>query len=293
MTRLPGPPAALPGWSRHPAIRSLGRAAVAALHDELALEPKPGLVSPLDSGSHTDMDAGTFLRSLFALRHSFVRLAGLGAAHAPFVELEREGVQAEARMLAATDGVNTHRGAIFALGLLCAGAGSLAAQCLPIDPASLRRALRVQWGEALAARHGQAGAGAGGGCSVALRLGLRGAGAEAALGFPVLFETALPALQAALAQGLGPQRARLQTLFQVMAVLDDTNLARRGSLAGLRYAQGAAREWLRDGGVARSDALAHARALHREFVARRLSPGGAADVLAAACWVQRVRADVP
>jgi triphosphoribosyl-dephospho-CoA synthase len=108
-----------------------------------------------------------------------------------------------------------------------------------------------------------------------------------------LFETALPALQASLAQGLGPQRARLQTLFQVMAVLDDTNLARRGSLAGLRYAQRAAREWLHHGGVTRPDALAHARALHREFVARRLSPGGAADVLAAACWVQRVRVDVP
>jgi triphosphoribosyl-dephospho-CoA synthase len=289
MTRMPGSATGLAGWSRHPAIRRLGRAAVAALHDELSLEPKPGLVSLRDSGSHTDMDASTFLRSLFTLRHSFVRLAGLGAASSPFVELEREGMQAEARMLAATHGVNTHRGAIFALGLLCAGAGSLEALSLPIDALSLRRVLRLQWGEALAARHARAGAV--GGAPAAWRLALRGAGAEAALGFPVLFETALPALQATLAQGLGPRRARLQTLFQVMAVLDDTNLARRGGLAGLRYAQAAAREWLLQGGVARPDALAHARALHTEFVVRRLSPGGAADVLAAACWVQRVCAD--
>ncbi len=291
MTRMPEQPAGLPGWGQHPAVRRLARAAVAALHDELALEPKPGLVSRLDSGSHTDMDAKTFLRSLFALRHSFLRLACLGAARVSFAELEREGVRAESRMLAATEGVNTHRGAIFALGLLCAGAGSLVALCVPMDPAALRRALMVQWGEALATRSTQAGAV--GDRSAAWRLGLRGAGAEAALGFPVLFETALPALQEALAQGLGPQRARAHALFAAMAVLDDTNLARRGGLEGLRYAQAAARDWLLGGGAARPDALEHARALHRDFVARRLSPGGAADVLAAACWVQRVCAEGP
>jgi triphosphoribosyl-dephospho-CoA synthase len=144
----------------------------------------------------------------------------------------------------------------------------------------------VQWGEALAARSTQAGAV--GDRSAAWRLGLRGAGAEAALGFPVLFEAALPALQVAQAQGLDPQRARVQTLFEIMAVLDDTNLARRGGLLGLRYAQAAARDWLGSGGAARPDGLEHARALHRDFVARRLSPGGSADVLAAACWVHRV-----
>ena len=54
---------------------ALGRAAIVSLYDELALEPKPGLVSFADAGSHADMNAGTFLRSLFALRHFFVRVA--------------------------------------------------------------------------------------------------------------------------------------------------------------------------------------------------------------------------
>jgi triphosphoribosyl-dephospho-CoA synthase len=291
MTRLPPEPTGLPGWGQHPAVRRLGREAVAALHDELVLEPKPGLVSRVDSGSHTDMDADTFMRSLFALRHSFLHLACLGAARAPFAELERAGVKAEARMLAATGGVNTHRGAIFALGLLCAGAGSLVALCVPVDPASLRRALMVQWGEALAARSTQAGAV--GDRSAAWRLGLRGAGAEAALGFPVLFEAALPALQTARARGLDLPRARVQALFAAMAALDDTNLARRGGLLGLRYVQAAARDWLSSGGAARHDGLDHARALHRDFVARRLSPGGSADVLAAACWILRVCGEGP
>ena len=79
--------------------RAIGRAATLALHDELALSPKPGLVTLVDNGSHDDMDAHTFMRSLFALRGYFVRIAGLGAAGAPFEELERCGIEAEARML--------------------------------------------------------------------------------------------------------------------------------------------------------------------------------------------------
>jgi triphosphoribosyl-dephospho-CoA synthase len=291
MTGMPPALAARSVWTPGPAVRSLGRAAVAALHDELVLEPKPGLVSPLDNGSHTDMDAFTFMRSLFALRHPFQRLAALGAAGVPFVDLEREGVAAEARMLSATAGINTHRGAIFTLGLLCASAGWLRARGEPLDPSGLRRTLLNQWGDALAARSRQPPAGSASGD--AWRAGLQGAGAEASRGFPVLFEGALPALQRALADGLSPQHARVQALFQAMATLDDTNLARRGGIAGLRDAQAAARQWLRQGGAARPDGLDRARALHRHFVARRLSPGGAADVLAAACWMHRVCGRTP
>ncbi|PSD25508.1 triphosphoribosyl-dephospho-CoA synthase MdcB, partial [Stenotrophomonas maltophilia] len=102
----------------------LGRLAVASLHAELALAPKPGLVTPFDSGSHHDMDAGTFLRSLFALRHYFTAVACLGAAGADFDALRRCGIAAEIAMLRATAGVNTHRGAVFSLGLLVAAAAA-------------------------------------------------------------------------------------------------------------------------------------------------------------------------
>ena len=123
---------------------------------------------------------------------------------------------------------------------------------------------------------------------VARRLGLRGASEEAALGFPVLFGTAVPALVSARARGLSPQLARLDTLFHVMAVLDDSNLAHRGGLAGLRHAQGAARDFIEGGGAAGTHGLARAQAIAKDFVARRLSPGGAADTLAAACCVMRI-----
>jgi len=265
-------------------LQPIGRAAVAALHDELALAPKPGLVSFIDSGSHSDMNAQTFMRSLFALRHAFAQMAALGAqgsCGASFSALQRAGMAAEVQMLRATAGVNTHRGAIFTLGLLCASAGALAAAGQPLHSAALRHTIMACWGPALRERDAQARDTHG--SQVARTLGLRGANAEAASGFPVLFEVTIPALRAALRSGAGDQQARLQAFFHTMAVLDDTNLAHRGGLQGLRDAQAAARAWLAAGCT-----VEHAQALHREFVARRLSPGGSADLLAAACWALRV-----
>jgi triphosphoribosyl-dephospho-CoA synthase len=265
----------------------IGRAATLALYDELSLSPKPGLVTLIDRGSHDDMDAHTFMRSLFSLRRYFVQIAEAGAAGADFPVLERLGIATEARMLAATGGVNTHRGAIFMLGLLCAAAGA-ALQGGALHPAALRDALRRHWGEALARRSQRPSVLPGG--IAARRHGLRGASEEAALGFPVLFETALPALQGSLARGLTARQARLDALFHIIAVLDDSNLAHRGGLEGLRMAQHAARDFLAAGGAASAGALERAEALGERFEQRRLSPGGAADTLAAACWMHRIGA---
>lgn len=69
-----------------------------ALYEELALYPKPGLVSFIDRGSHADMDATTFMRSLFALRRYFPQAAALGAQQAGFDALERLGIDAERRI---------------------------------------------------------------------------------------------------------------------------------------------------------------------------------------------------
>ena len=98
-------------------------------------------------------------------------------------------------------------------------------------------------------------------CRVASPRGATGCAArpqEAALAFPVLFETAVPALTSALARGLKPHQARLDTLFHIMAVLDDSNLAHRGGLAGLRYAQRRARQFLDGGGAAGPEGLSKA-----------------------------------
>ena len=181
-------------------------------------------------------------------------------------------------MLAATGGINTHRGAVFTLGLICAAAGS-------------RQRLMAIWGDALQARCRRSSAHSeSNGQRAARALGLRSASEEAALGLPIVFECAVPALAAARRQGLKDQAARLQTLFHIIARLDDTNLVHRGGLAGLRFAQSQARAFLDAGGAARPSANTHAQRIHEAFVARRLSPGGAADVLAAAGLIERLAA---
>jgi triphosphoribosyl-dephospho-CoA synthase len=265
---------------------ALGRAAIVSLYDELALEPKPGLVSFADTGSHDDMNAATFLRSLFALRHFFVRVAAQGAASAAFAPLEALGIAAESRMLRATGGVNTHRGAIFTLGLLCAAAGAAQAEGLACSPTHLRGVLMVRWGDALAARARRALDSHG--ARAARAHGLRSAAEEAAQGLPTLFDHVLPALRAARRAGADDRGARLHALFTAMAEVADTNLVHRGGLQGLRDAQGLARRFLAEGGGFAPDAPARAARIHALFVERRLSPGGAADLLAAACWVERV-----
>lgn len=276
--------------ARNPAAPSptvIGRAATLALHDELALAPKPGLVSFADSGSHSDMDAHSFMRSLFALRRSFVQMAELGAVRAPFAALERCGIEAEARMLAATGGINTHRGAIFILGLLCAAVAAAQADGLPLSAAAVRAALQRHWGAALQARSHRPPSLPGG--LAAQRHGLRSASAEAALGFPTLFDTALPAW--VHARALTPPQQKLQVFFSILSTLDDSNLAHRGGLEGLQFARRKAREWLAGGGAAQPQAEGQAWQLHRQFVQRRLSPGGCADTLAAACLLHRLGVD--
>ena len=246
-----------------------------ALIDELETWPKPGLVSPVDSGSHADMDAGTLRLSAAAIRPAFAQLFEAGAACAPMAALRPIGLRAEAAMLAATGGVNAHRGAIFSLGLICAGAGASGQ-----GRASARaEAVGRLWGSEIAraptslTSHG----------GRAARLhGVGGAGVEAAEGFPTVRAVGLSALRRGrtLAQG-DAQAANVQCLFALMAVLDDTNLLHRGGAEGLAFAQGAAATFLDAGGVGAPGWRDRAVAIHRAFVAARLSPGGSADLLAA------------
>lgn len=273
----------------HATARRLAHAAADALHAELSLYPKPGLVSFVDNGSHADMTAATFLCSIDALHGYFKAISALGAQRsqaAPFAALEQLGIAAERHMLRATGGVNTHRGAIFVIGMLCAAAGAAGAGDRHVSADGLRRRLLADWGTDLHARvaldapsHGQ---------RAALGHRLRGARAEAAAGFPVLFEHAVPALREALAAGLDDRRAHLQTFFVAMSELDDTNLVHRAGVDGLRHAKQSARAFLAAGGACAADASARAEQIHRDFVQRRLSPGGAADILAASIWTVRV-----
>jgi triphosphoribosyl-dephospho-CoA synthase len=268
------------------------RLAIGSLHAELLLYPKPGLVSPVDNGSHTDMSAATFMLSLFSLRHYFAAITSAGAAGAPLAALRRLGIAAEVRMLAATGGVNTHRGAIFSIGLLCAAYGK-AAQTGPIGAATLRAVLLNSWGEQLAsyARASAVGDPPSHGLLMAQRHATGGAREQAAHGLPAVFEVGVPALRQALAAGRTLEQARIDALFALMAAVSDTNVLYRGGAEGARFVRDSARAFVDAGGTGAPDWRTKAVDLHHAFVARRLSPGGAADLLAASCLVHGLCAE--
>ena len=251
--------------------RRLADLAVGALLDEVELYPKPGLVSPVDTGSHDDMDCVLMRTSAESLREPFSRIAEAAAAGAAFESgLVPLGVEAERRMLDATGGVNTHRGAIFAMGLLVAAS---ARSGLAAGPDSVRAELLETWGPALL-RHARSDA----------RVGARW---EAAAGYPSLFERALPHYCHRLHEGFAADVAAIETLFLLIASVSDTNLIHRGGSTGAAFARGRARDFLGSGGIARKDWKPRAIGIHAEFVERNLSPGGAADLLAGTLFIHR------
>ena len=267
--------------------RQIAIFAIRSLYAELVLYPKPGLVSLRDNGSHADMDAACFMRSLFSLRHYFRDIALAGADGAEFQVLKQLGIAAEQHMLKATRGINTHRGAIFALGMLSAAAGYCLSRSDVLSAATLRQVLVSQWGNALAVHsapedvqqlsHG---------LQAAKLYAASGAREEATLGFPSIFELALPRMQLSLQEGRSLYLAQVDSFFTLMAHISDTNLYHRGGAAGFTYAKDAAQKFLAQGGTAGPQWLSMAEHCHQEFIARRLSPGGAADMLAATCFVQ-------
>jgi triphosphoribosyl-dephospho-CoA synthase len=187
-------------------------------------------------------------------------------------------------MMVATGGINTHRGAIFCLGLLCATIGRCHAERIALSPSAIRTMLLTRWGEALA-EHTQVATSSSHGLQVAARYAASGAREEAALGLPSVFDVALPMLEQTLIAGRSWRRARVDALFALMGHVSDTNVYHRGGADGARIVRQHALDFLRHGGTAHPDWEAHAKECHRIFVGRRLSPGGAADLLAAACFV--------
>lgn len=257
----------------------VARLCTRALYFELVTYPKPGLVSLVDTGSHTDMDARTFMRSIAALRHYFRDITLAGARQAPFSELKALGILAEQRMLTATGDVNTHRGAIFTLGLLAAASGWLYSERRAVTADALCALVRDRWGRDILAAARTAGNSHGE--QMRQRFAAGGARALAASGFSILRETALPVLRSGLRTGRPVHQVAVQVFFSCMAELVDTNLLYRAGGSGLSHAQTAARRFLAAGGIAHPDWRRHAIAIHRQFVTRSLSPGGAADLLAA------------
>ena len=265
----------------------LAALACQSLLDEARLSPKPGLVDSRGSGAHSDLNLELMCRSARALQPAFFAMANAAWQQTPSTTLREQlgslGRSGELARLQASGGVNTHRGAIWAIGLLVAAAAMDASQ-LHAAAVCQRAAALAQLPDRLLPAQPRKGELA---CQ---RYGVGGARGEAQQGFPHITKLALPALQASRARGDGEVNARLNALLAIMSRLDDTCLLSRGGVPGLTLVQSGAAKILAAGGVATLPGRRRLYQLEKDMLAQRLSPGGAADLLAATLLLDRLPA---
>jgi triphosphoribosyl-dephospho-CoA synthase len=262
----------------------IARCAANALTEELATYPKPGLVSYIDQGSHPNMNAECFLASIAAIKTFFGEMAAAGADGCRLLDLQRIGISAEENMLDATGGRNTHRGAIYSLGLLAAAAGKQMADSNLLD-LPLGRIVAESWGDEILLPDSLLQTS--NGLEMCHRYKLGGVRREAKRGFPSIFKAGLPAFHTALIPA-GREAARVQAFFAILEVCEDTTLLRRGGYGAWKYAQTQVRRFWQAGGVASPDWKILAEEIHGEFVTRHLTAGGAADLLAATLFINHL-----
>ncbi|NWK79714.1 triphosphoribosyl-dephospho-CoA synthase [Aquitalea sp. LB_tupeE] len=255
------------------------------LLDEAHLAPKPGLVDSRGSGAHSDLNLELMCRSARALQPAFFAMAHAAWQQAPSTTLREQlgslGRAGEQAMLQASGGVNTHRGAIWAIGLLVAAAAMDSSQ-RQSDAVCQRAAALAQLPDRLLPAQPRKGD------QACRRYGVGGARGEAQQGFPHITQLALPTLHASRAHGDGETHARLNALLAIMSRLDDTCLLSRGGMAGLTLVQSGALAVLDAGGVATLPGRRRLYQLEKAMLAERLSPGGAADLLAATLLLDRL-----
>ncbi|MFC3607996.1 triphosphoribosyl-dephospho-CoA synthase [Stutzerimonas tarimensis] len=265
---------------------ALADLAVAALIDEAELSPKPALVDRRGNGAHSDLSLELMRVSAWSLWPAFRAMAVAGETHGKADQPLREAIgqagrDGEAGMMAVTAGVNTHRGAIWALGLLTTAA-ALAPEANSAELAGVAAGLARlpdRLAPAQPTSHGE---------GVRQRYGVGGARAEAESGFPAVIERGLPQLRTSRNAGAGETHARLDALLAIMAGLDDTCVLHRAGPDGLACMQQGSAAVLSAGGSASLAGRRALKALEHDLLALNASPGGAADLLAATLFLDRL-----
>lgn len=268
--------------------QTAARLAARALLYEACVTPKPGLVDRLNNGSHRDMDIYTFMSSAAALGPYFEGCVKIGRETAcqpapdTLSALRWHGIQAECDMRRATGGVNTHRGAIYSMGLLCGALGRLERKQWA-DPEAILS-------EIAAMAHGSVEKELGGVTAETARTagqkfyalyGITGVRGEAEKGFPSVLDYGLPVLEAGLNQGKSPDEAGAATLLALLANTVDTNMIARGGMERQEEIRVKIKAMLRETPYPSKETI---QELDESFIQDNLSPGGSADLLSL-CWM--------
>lgn len=260
----------------------LASSAVRSLIEEAELTPKPGLVDKDDSGSHSDMTFETMIKSAEALEPTFRGIAEASFKRDPSQELREEiaaiGRRGEIEMLEATGGINTHKGAIWALGLL------VSSIAMNPDVASMNK-ITFTAGELARFSDRNLTEQMTNGNLAKARYGVNGAKGEAQQGFPHVLKVALPVLLASRIRGMEEGHCRINVLVALMASLDDTCILHRGGAEALNSTKSFAADIMTSGGVSTKKGWKLLGQLDQSLRTYNASPGGSADLLAAALFL--------
>ena len=242
-----------------------------ALRLELDTTPKPGLVDRQDNGAHKDMDYALMSKSISALRPYLTRLAVESAKDIDPAKIKEIGIEAEKAMLKATGGVNTHKGALFCIGLSVAAASCLACSTGAVEAYSFKELVSRAASEIPSAR-GTHGAEA--------KRSFKAVGAleNARAAYPELFTDWLPYYRSLEGD---PFRCH-KTLLRIMTTLDDTNILHRRGAEGLAHAEAEAARLLEDFSESGLSSL------NKDFIRENISPGGSADMLSLTIFIESI-----
>lgn len=242
-----------------------------ALRLELDTTPKPGLVDRQDNGAHKDMDYALMSKSISALRPYLTRLAVESAKDIDPAKIKEIGIEAEKAMLKATGGVNTHKGALFCIGLSVAAASYLASTTGSVEAYSFKELVSRAASEIPSAR-GTHGAEA--------KRSFKAVGAleNARAAYPELFADWLPYYRSLEGD---PFRCH-KTLLHIMTTLDDTNILHRRGAEGLAHAEAEAARLLEDFSESGLSSL------NKDFIRENISPGGSADMLSLTIFIESI-----
>ena len=227
------------------------------------------------------MDFFTFQASAAALYPYFSQCVKIGRtteeAKETFRRLRLPGKLAEGEMLRATAGINTHKGAIFSMGILCGALGRLEREQWSDPSAVLSECAAMTKGlvsedyvnltPETAKTAGQ---------KLYLQYGITGVRGQAEGGFPAVLNVGLPKLEAALAAGKSINKAGCAALLAMLADTVDTNMIHRGGYVLAKETSQKLKALLEKEPFPSKETL---EALDAEFIEKNLSPGGTADLL--------------
>ncbi len=267
----------------------LAKVATDALLQEVNLAPKPGLVDPISTGAHQDMTKDTFYKSIDALRSYLLDYAKAGENHngTPldlFNELRALGKQAEDAMMAATNHINTHKGANFSFALILGATAHtkgnipealhychlMTRHLIEVDFADLDQKEHLSYGEKLYVEHGIT--------------GIRG---EAASGYPSLSK-ALDYYNTLNTHT--PRHRDLLLLLYLMTFVEDGNLIHRGGIDAYKKVQQEAKLLFDEAQtLSEEELISKLEDYDNVLIERNLSPGGSADLLSLTFFCHKIQ----